>query len=296
MLILKPYPHVTIWGGERLAKYIGQNISNIGHLYTVRGNREDSNEILNYNGKEKTLYEYFCVNKSKWGMDEYEEFPLSIALVDAKSNLSVQVHPSREIAAQYETVAVGKNESFYILEEPEIGKMINGCKCKSKEELVERVANEQWEDIIDYLPVHEGNYVYVPAGTMHAMTKGALTYEIEENCNYTYRLYDYDRVDAQGKKRELDVEKAISSIAVAQKSYVQQYTEEEIVEEKYATRLLVNINQYENTTSNIVCLTIIDGMGCLDGIKISSGMSIVLEAGEVVNELEIKKAIVARIL
>lgn len=296
MLILKPYAHITIWGGNRLAKYIDDGIDNIGHLYTVRGNNGDSNLILNGSDKGTTLYDYFVRNKTEWGLEKYNEFPVSIALVDARENLSVQVHPTKEIAARYEEVAVGKNESFYILEEPETGSMINGCKCSSTEQLQECVAGNKWDDIIDYLPVRKGEYVYVPAGTLHAMTKGALTYEIEENCTYTYRLYDYDRVDSEGNKRELDIEKAISSIDVAKKSHTQSFSENEIVEDRYATKLVTDAEFYENSTSNVECLTIIDGEGFVEGVELKSGMSLIIEPLETVDGINIKKAIVARIL
>ena len=226
----------------------------------------------------------------------YEEFPISVALVDAKSNLSVQVHPTSEIATVYESKGVGKNESFYIIEEPEDKKMINGCKCNSKEQLIQCVEESAWEEVIDYLDVEKGDYVYVTAGMLHAMTKGALTYEIEENCNYTYRLYDYDRVDENGNKRELDVEKSIASIDVSKKSITQKYTQEEIVEEKYATKMIENVAEYVNMTKNIECITFIEVNGYVENIQISAGMSILLEPGENLAEINISKAIVARIL
>lgn len=296
MLILKPYAHMTIWGGKRLGKYLGQELNGIGHLYTVRGNKTDANEILNGKEKGKNLYEVFQKKKDNWNMAQYEEFPISIALVDANENLSVQVHPDKEIATLYEQKAVGKNESFYILENPLDGKMINGCKCKTAEELRVCAENGMWEDVIDYLPVKQGDYVYVTAGTLHAMTKGAFTYEIEENCSYTYRLYDYDRVDSNGNRRPLDTEKALASIKVNQKSEVQRYTNLEKVEEKYATQLLINVNEYENKTTGVVCITLIEGNGIIDGIEIMPGMSVILEKYEMVSGLRIYKAIVARIL
>lgn len=296
MLILNPYPHVTIWGGVRLGKYINQDVANIGHLYTVRGTKSDSNVILNSEMKGMKLYHYFLENRVRWKLEEYEEFPISVALVDASENLSVQVHPKDEAAYKYEAVARGKNESFYLLEEPESGKMINGCKCGSEEELRQCVALEDWDKVIDYLPVKKGDYVYVPAGTLHAMTKGALTYEIEENCAYTYRLYDYDRVDSKGHRRGLDTEKAISSIEFAQKSHTRQYGTDEIIEMRYATSFLYEKKGYANHSSNIICLTIIEGSGYADGIAVKEAMSIVLEPGEIVNHIDIRQGIAARIL
>lgn len=295
MLILKPYPHVTIWGGERLGKYIEQDTPHIGHLYTVRGTKKDANIILNGVAKGKNLYQYFLENRERWGMQDQEEFPISAALVDAAENLSVQVHPDDTLAYRFEAAAKGKNESFYLLEEPESGRMINGCRCSSKEELQRCVALQDWDAIIDYLQVKKGDYVYVPAGTLHAMTKGALTYEIEENCEYTYRLYDYDRVDQNGNKRQLDTEKAVASIDVAKKSHTRQYTGEEIVEKKYASRLLHDQEKFVNDTSGIICITILEGEGIVDGVRVQDAMSVLLEPGETLQGVEIRRGIAIRI-
>jgi len=261
----------------------------------VRGTGSDANEILNGKEKGKNLYEWFLENRARWGLEQYEEFPVSIALVDARESLSVQVHPSSAIAGKYEARAVGKNESFYLLEEPESGTMINGCRCSSKEELRNCVKEERWEDIIDRLPVKKGDYVYVAEGTLHAMTKGALTYEIEENCNYTYRLYDYGRLDHNGKKRKLDLEKAIDSIDVSKKSFTQTYGEEEIEEKHYATQLLREKKQYTNRSDSLVCITVIDGGGMADHVELQPGMSVLLEPGESLTAVRLKLAMAAKI-
>lgn len=296
MLILKPYPHITIWGGERLGKYIHQKASHLGHLYMVRGNYKDANVILNGDEQGDDLYHYFIRNRGRWKLERYTEFPISVALVDASENLSIQVHPDEMTAFKFEGVKKGKNESFYLLDEPETGQMINGCKCRSKEELRKRVISQDWDGIIDHLQVQKGNYVYVPAGTLHAMTKGALAYEIEETCDYTYRLYDYGRVDQNGSKRQLDTEKALESIDVAKKSDPRCYGNDEIVESGYATKLLCDEKGYINQTSDIVCLTIIEGSGIADGVKINDAMSIVLEPGDVIRDINIQRGIAARIL
>lgn len=295
MLVLKPYPHITIWGGRRLGRYIGQDIPHIGHLYTVRATKKDANEILCGAEKGISLYQYFLENRERWGLGDYEEFPISAALVDAAENLSVQVHPDDASAYRYESVARGKNESFYLLEEPDGGRMINGCKCKSEDELKKNIASEDWDRILDYLPVTKGDYVYVPAGTLHAMTKGALTYEIEENCEFTYRLYDYGRMDQDGNKRKLDTRKALGSIDFTKKSFAQQYRDDEIVEERYATRLLCNQKGFINRTGDIICLTLLEGEGMVEGEALHDAMSIVFEPGEALEGIIIRRGIAARI-
>lgn len=295
MLVLKPYAHHTIWGGDRLNKYLDEKSSGIGHLYTVRATVNDANEIIN-SCECMNLHEYFLKHKQEWNLQELEEFPISIALVDATQNLSVQVHPDREKAAKYETIATGKNESFYLLEEPDCGAMINGCKCVDKEELSQKVKMGKWDEVIDFLEVHKGDYVYVSAGTLHAMTKGALTYEIEENCQYTYRLYDYERVDSNGNKRPLDTEKALDCICIEKKSDVKECVYQEFVEEKYSTQMIRDFQGMENAGSKPVCITVLDGNCNVDGIKITPGMSIILEPNEQIKGIKIALVIVAKLL
>ena len=294
MLVLKPYAHHTIWGGDRLNKYLDEKSSGIGHLYTVRATSMDSNEILNCNDS-MNLHDYFLCHKQEWNLEECDEFPISIALVDATQNLSVQVHPNEEKAAKYETVAVGKNESFYLLEEPDCGMMINGCKCKDNKELCQNVQAGKWDEVIDYLEVHKGDYVYVPAGTLHAMTKGALTYEIEENCQYTYRLYDYDRVDVNGNKRPLDTEKALDCICVEKKSCAKECVCQEFVEEKYSTQMIKKFIGITNDNNKPMCITVLDGNCMVEGILVKPGMSIVLEPNEKIDNIDINQVIVAKI-
>lgn len=294
MLVLKPYAHHTIWGGDRLNKYLDEKSSRIGHLYTVRATSMDSNEILNRNDN-MNLHNYFLCHKQEWNLEEYDEFPISIALVDATQNLSVQVHPNEEKAAKYEMVAVGKNESFYLLEEPDCGAMINGCMCKDDTELYQKVQAGKWDEVIDYLEVHKGDYVYVPAGTLHAMTKGALTYEIEENCQFTYRLYDYDRADVNGNKRPLDTEKALDCICVEKKSCAQKCVYQEFVEEKYSTHMVKNFIGIVNDNNKPMCITVLDGNCMVDGILVKSGMSVVLEPNEKIDNIDINQVIVAKI-
>ena len=292
MLIIKTMIHETIWGGDRLTSYSNTNSKKIGHLYSLISNGELESEILNGEYKGQLFRKYFDDNKAKFGLAKYKELPFLLALVDATDDLSLQVHPDDEVAKELENADFGKNESWYFLEVPKSRKIYDGCKAKSSQELREKVAQGKYDDIIDYLNVEVGSYVYIEAGTMHAMAAGSLVYEIEENCNATYRVYDFDRIDKDGKKRPLQTEAALKSIHVDKKSVAQRYDGEK-VERLYATNLFTYKKEYTNKSNTIECLTVLNGKSEVEGFTVQKGTTIVLEPNETV-KLNESDFIVAR--
>ena len=279
MLILKPIVHETIWGGNKLTPYSNSNNTKIGHLYSLISNGEFESEIMNGIYKGQLFKKYFDENKEKFGLKNYKDFPFLLALVDASQDLSLQVHPTDKIAKELENFEFGKNESWYFIETPKSGKIFDGCKVQTSEELIEKVKQNKYNDIIDYLEVKKGDYVYIQAGTMHAMSAGSLVYEIEENCNATYRVYDFDRTDKNGNKRQLHTDKALKAIDVTKKSKAEKYNKEK-KERFYSTQLFENKTEYKNKSKTIECLTILDGENKFENLKIQKGTTIVLEPNE----------------
>ncbi len=294
MLIIKTIVHETIWGGEKLTPYSGTNNKKIGHLYSLISNGELESEIANGKYAGQKFRKYFDENKELFGLSNYKEFPFLLALVDATDDLSLQVHPNDEMAKKLENADFGKNESWYFLEAPKSGKIFDGCKAKTSEELREKVSQNKYDDVIDYLEVKSGDYVYIEAGTMHAMAAGSLVYEIEENCNATYRVYDFDRIDKDGKKRPLQTENALNSIDVSLKSKAVPYIGEK-VERLYSTQMFKNKDKYTNNSNTLECLTVINGNSEIDGFKIQKGVTIVLEPNETI-KLHKSDFVIARAL
>ena len=122
--------------------------------------------------------------------------------------------------------------------------------------------------------------MFVEAGTIHSATHGALFYEIEENCNLTYRFYDYNRKDSNGILRELHIEKALKAIKPELKSKTQKYNDNEIKERLYTTQLHKDISEYKNKSNTLECLTILNGESTIENIKVQTGTTIVLEPEE----------------
>ena len=281
MHILKPVSHETIWGGTKLVPFAPESHDKLGHLYSLVSNGEFESEIINGEYKNRRFKEYFQENKAKFGLDEFETFPFVIALVDPKEDLSIQVHPDDKCAKEIEHRPFGKNESWYFIEPPTNRWLFNGCRVSTIEEIEQKInENRVEEDVIDHLQINEKDYVFVEQGTMHAATHGALFYEIEENCNLTYRFFDFNRKDKNGNKRELHIEKALKAINTKLKSKTRKYNGEEIIERLYSTKLYEDTTEYKNNSNTLECLTVLNGETIIENFKIQTGTTIILEPNE----------------
>lgn len=296
MYILEPIAHNTIWGGKKLGRYVADAPATLGHLYMVNGHKTMSNVIQNGTCRGMTLHELFKIQKTNWNMAEYKEFPLTIALVDARENLSIQVHPDDVTAERIEHEKIGKTESWVFLEPPLNGWIYAGCKCKTAKMLEKAVANGEMEQITDRLTVTKDDYVCVTAGTLHAMTAGSLVYEIEYGSDYTYRFYDYNRKDQNGNSRELHIEKALSAIHLDTQPSVKKIADGMwMSEHKYEICRVTGVSRYRNDSSTVECISLLEGEGKCDDCDVKSGMSILLLPGETLTGLTISDAMIARL-
>lgn len=143
------------------------------------------------------------------------ELPILIKFIDAREKLSVQVHPDDAYASEHENGQLGKTEMWYVLDASKDANLVYGLRHNvSKEALRRSIGDGTVEKYLQKVPVKKDDLFYIEAGTIHAIGAGALIAEIQENSNLTYRLYDYDRVDKNGKKRELHVDKALEAAAL----------------------------------------------------------------------------------
>lgn len=139
-----------------------------------------------------------------------EELPILIKFIDAKKDLSVQVHPTDEYAREHENGQLGKTEMWYVLDAGKDASLVYGLKhTTDKEKLRKAIADGTLEKYLQKVKVRKDDVFFIESGTIHAIGAGALIAEIQENSNLTYRLYDYDRVDKDGRKRPLHVDKAL---------------------------------------------------------------------------------------
>lgn len=204
-----------IWGGNRLREEYGKKLDSdkIAESWELSCHKDGQSVIDGGEFDGKTLTE-FIETKGKTAAlgtncDRFEYFPILIKLIDAKDNLSVQVHPSNEYALKVEG-EYGKTEMWYIVDCNEGAELLYGFKHEiTKEEFAERIKNNTLLEVANNVPVHKGDVFFIESGTLHAIGKGILIAEIQQNSNTTYRVYDYGRVGKDGKPRELHIEKAL---------------------------------------------------------------------------------------
>ena len=294
MLILKRIVHNTIWGGPKISRYTGVDGDSIGHLYSVYCREGISNEVLNGEWKGRNLNEVFPLFKGEFGLSQYDYFPLTLALTEANDNLSIQVHPDDAAASALENKARGKRESWYFIEAPTSGTIINGCTCRDEAQEAQMIARGEFMAMADTLPVQVGDYVFVEPGTLHAITAGSLVFEIEEGADFTYRFYDYDRVDAQGNHRELHIEKATEALRLGLKSEVKHYNGKEIKEKTYTTKLINDTPAYANESGTLECFTFVKGALNCEGIEVLPGSTILLWPGEQLDTHSVELAFVSK--
>ena len=281
MQILKPIVHETIWGGAKLTPFSGSDCAKIGHLYSAIDTEEFRNEIIYGKDNGKNLHEWFLENRERYGLTNHEALPVLMALVEADDDLSIQVHPDDEMAKKLENRPFGKNESFYTLEAPTCGKMYNGCKAESVEDMKRKIADGKIGETLDMMPCAAGDYTYVTGGTLHAATAGSLHFEIEENYGKTYRFWDYDRTDKAGNKRPLQLDQALACLDVSKKSVTKHYQNDEPIEERmYSTRLLRGKESFVNSGDMFSFAVMLKGDKTYEGVRVLPGTAILLDAGE----------------
>ncbi len=204
-----------IWGGQRLAKEYGKGTpgEKLAESWELASHKDGVNTIIGGTYDGILFSDYLASHKSAvsdtW---DGERFPLLTKLIDAEADLSIQVHPDDEYAAAH-TTDLGKTEMWYIVDAAPDAKIIYGLKKKySADEVRAAIANGTLEELMNYTPVKKGETYFIPSGMVHAICKGILTAEIQQNSNITYRVYDYNRRGADGKLRELHVDDALAVI------------------------------------------------------------------------------------
>jgi mannose-6-phosphate isomerase len=207
--------HETLWGGRRLGdenwKQLPPGDVAIGESWET----EVSTVVQNGPYAGKTLGEVVELLGTDFLGEQAtaifgQRFPLLAKFIDANAQLSVQVHPKDDYAAQYEGGKLGKTEYWYILAAEPGASIVHGFKGKTtRAEVRQAIENVTLDTLTHEEPVYPGDVVFVPAGTVHAIGKGILLYELQEYSDVTYRMYDYGRLDASGKPRELHIEKSL---------------------------------------------------------------------------------------
>lgn len=214
-LFLKSQMHDKIWGGTKLREAFGYDIptETTGEYWAISAHPNGVSVIKNGIYESEGLDQLYREHKELFGHPKSEVFPLLIKILDANDWLSVQVHPDDAFALAHEG-ELGKTECWYIIAADEGAEIIYGHNAKSKEELRQWIEEGRWDDLLTKIPVKAGDFFYVPSGTMHAIGKGILILETQQSSDTTYRVYDFNRRDAQGNLRKLHIDKSIDVLTI----------------------------------------------------------------------------------
>ncbi|MCB5954345.1 class I mannose-6-phosphate isomerase [Enterococcus sp. CWB-B31] len=217
ILKILPFFEARIWGGKRMLETFNYHteIFPVGEVYNVAALPGEADCFVE--DTDMTLSELYTACP-EWFQCDTVQLPIRVNLLDPLADLSVQLHPDDEYALNHDN-SRGKPEAWVILDTPEDGKIEFGHHARSKEEFVELVQSKEWGKLLKYLPAKKDYFIDIPAGTLHAIGRDVLTYNISRNADLTYRLYDYDRVDPNTKEeRELHIEKVIDNVLIPDRS------------------------------------------------------------------------------
>lgn len=303
ILFLNPVLKQMVWGGSRLSTDFGymSDKDNIGECWGIAAHPNGDSSVKNEEFDGMTLSELWHKKPKLFGDYKTPRFPLLIKIIDAKSDLSIQVHPDDEYAEKNENGSYGKMECWYIIDCPEDAMLVAGHNAKTHEELENLINYGKWDELIRKIPIKKGDFIQIDPGTVHAITAGCLILETQQNSDITYRLYDYGRM-VDGKQRELHIRQSLDVIQVPAKPAEDTVLKTSDLPENEMNRLISckYYNVYKLKVSgestiihneSFLNMSVLEGSGTVDGIPVKKGNHFIIPAnyGEVniKGELEI---------
>jgi mannose-6-phosphate isomerase len=297
----KPRVKERIWGGTAILERKGKTVSRLAKdklygeswdLSSVKGDISVvANGMLKGNNLEEIIEVYMGELVGEQNFERYGlEFPLLIKYLDCNDRLSVQVHPNDELAAERHD-SFGKTEAWYIAECKDGAAIYLGFKDlnTTREEYISAVAESRLESLLNRVEVHKGDIFFIPAGTVHALGAGIEVVEVQQTSDITYRIYDWDRVDASGKGRELHTALAVDAIdfeadaELLHKKYdVAKGGEAKVIESPYFTMAIQDVDGSKSLDRSMLDSFVV--YICLEGSATISadGVQESLTSGELV--------------
>ena len=290
ILFMEPVFKSMIWGGDRLRTEFDYAIPSetTGECWAISAHHNGDCIIKNGNYKGKSLSWLWNNNRQLFGNRTEQSFPLLIKIIDAKKDLSIQVHPDDAYANEHESGASGKTECWYILNCDEDAKIVIGHNAKDRDELKFMIEHEEWNKLIRTRSIKKGDFFQITPGTVHAIKAGTLLLETQQSSDITYRLYDYKRLD-NGKARKLHIKESIDVIncphrdAVIDGSTNKSKSGEitNLINNKYYSvqKISVFTEMGINQDKDFMNISVIEGDGLIDETEISKGDHFILPYG-----------------
>lgn len=300
---VEPIFKERIWGGTMMkTRFHGEtDIDRIGEMWCVAALKGNGDNRLSEIGMSLSeAYEKL----PEWFNCASEQFPLRCTLMDPIDNLSVQVHPTEGYATEHYG-SYGKPEAWYVLETNGNHKIQFGHTAKTKEEFLKKANDGKWDELLSYVDANAGDFLNVPAGTIHAIGKNVVTFEISRNADITYRIFDYNRVDAKtGLNRDLHLDRAMDVLTIPHQEKGPIHPEpflfkgcliSEFIDEpkKFTLRKIETETHGLFDEPHFYFITVIEGEGKVDDIDVRPGTTLLVP--DSFGEVEIRGKITALI-
>lgn len=279
---LKPALKSYLWGGKNLKTEWGKTGvgDKISEAWELSFHKDGPSAIAEGEFAGKLLCD--VATRADWGAkcDGFEFFPVLNKIIDASEPLSIQVHPSDEYALQHEG-QYGKTEMWYILSaEPGAFLYLGFNRDMTCAQFAEAIENNTICDYLNKVPVLAGETYFIPSGTIHAIGAGITIFEVQQNSSLTYRVYDFDRKDKDGNRRELHVEKAKAVADLKAKSVPTAVRDALLGKCKYFSVYRYNGERKIGRSDSFVSVTVVDGAIKLGDMPLKKGETAFLSAGE----------------
>jgi mannose-6-phosphate isomerase len=276
-----PYFEERLWGGTRLLRDFGYqtDIRPVGEVYNVVALKNHADcRIRDY---EMTLSELYERVPEFFNCDT-KELPIRVNILDPAADLSIQLHPGDAYALKHNN-SRGKPEAWVILDTPADGYIEFGHNAATKEEFISLTQAKEFEKLCRYIPAKKNWFIDIPSGTLHAIGKHVLTYNISRNADITYRLYDYDRINPKtGRPRDLSVQQVIDNVIIPDNTKdfvwfsptshrgceITEYWDEPGL---YTLKRIEVSDQGSYEQDRFVFITVVDGEGSINGHDIKKG-------------------------
>lgn len=279
LIFLKPVFHEKIWGGRKLADEWGYQIPDgpIGECWAISAHPSGDCTVDGGSLDGMRLSEVWEKHREVFGAvptenGEAEQFPLLVKIIDAKDDLSVQVHPDDAYAAEHENGSLGKKECWYVLGAEESASIVVGQKATDAEQFRALVDAGAWGELLNEVPVHAGDFFQINPGTLHAIKGGTVILETQQSSDVTYRVYDYDRVQDDGTHRPLHLEQSIECV---------DFDAPAIASGAVTTPVIGGIQHLADTDRYLVDLVTVDGEKIFSAIPTFRCVSVIEGEGTV---------------
>ncbi|HIR91471.1 MAG TPA: mannose-6-phosphate isomerase, class I [Candidatus Limicola stercorigallinarum] len=281
IITLEPVFKEKIWGGRKLETEFGYHIPDgpVGECWAISAHPNGDCVITSGEYAGHTLSWLWAEHRELFGGAEGDRFPLLVKIIDAKDDLSIQVHPDDAYAAEHENGSLGKRECWYVLSAEEPGSIIVGQRAHSREEFAQMVEEGRWSDLLNEIPIKAGDFFQIDPGTVHAIKGGTVILESQQSSDVTYRVYDYDRKQDDGTLRPLHMAQALDVIdfdQVPPTTGAVELGDEPVAELEsnscYTVELIRAAGPLTvSTPHDFTCVSVVEGEGTLNGEPVAKG-------------------------